>query len=292
MAGMKERRSASAKIANLFDAARAAPMLSREEEHELALRSQGGDAGAAQRLVMSHLRFVVSLARRYRTAGLPLQDLVQEGALGLFHATRRFNPDRGVRFATYAMWWVRAAMQDHVMRSWSLVRVGTTKAHKALFQRLRRLAAESGGALYGDGADPLAEEKLGLLAHRFGIARAELQQLARRFLDRDRSLETGANDDSMPIAARLADPRPDPESLLAGEKDGQFWRQKLAQALAQLTPREKHVIQRRYFAEAGVTFEAIGRELGLSKERARQLERAALEKIRSLLPRDRYGVAR
>lgn len=151
------------------------PYLTPDEERDLALRSAAGDQVAAERLVASHLRVVVRIARSYGRSGLPVNDLIQEGTLGLIQAVRKFNPDGGSRLGTYAMWWIRASIQDYVVRSWSLVRVGKTAAHKALFFALKKVAAERKTS-----SDRLDDEALAVLATRFDMPRAEVSGLAHR----------------------------------------------------------------------------------------------------------------
>jgi len=271
---------------SLYREAQRQPMLSREEEAELARRSMTGDAAAAAQLIASHLRFVIRIARGYRSYGLPMNDLVQEGVLGLMQAARKFNPDRDVRFATYAMWWIRAAIQDHVVRSWSLVRIGTTAAQKALFLNLRRKMGE-----LVDGADALGEEILAPLAKRFQMPLRDVVSLARRAAGRDHSLNqqaagVGAED----WLERLADPRPSPEDSVAEASETTFWSGLLERAIAMLPPREQIIIRERFLSEAVKTREAIGRQLGISKERVRQLEAAALDKLRDILLPARTGI--
>lgn len=254
--------------------------LSREEEAALALRLRQGDAAAAERLVTTQLPFVMALARRYSRYGPPVGDLVQEGVLGLLQAMRRFNPELNVRLSTYAGLWVRAAIQDHVVRSWSMVRIGTTVTQKSLFFRLRRIAGEMGAGL-----DEAIEERLRRLAARFGTSADELRALARRIGGRDRSLN-----ETLPGARHrewldlLPDPAPSPEQRSVEASESRFWRRRLAQALASLPPREQLIIRRRYLAEMKASFEAIARELNLSKERVRQLEAQALRELRRLVP--------
>ncbi len=255
------------------------PMLSREEELDLARRSLNGDAAAAGQLVRSHLRFVVKIARKYRNYGFPMNDLVQEGTLGLMQAARKFDPSRDVRFSTYAMWWIRAAIQAHVVRSWSLVRIGTTAAQKALFFRLRRMMVDLKG-----GADALTEEVLAPLAKRFGVPLREVMSLALRASRTDQSLNRSiAPGGPAEWIERLPDQRPSPEEIVVEASESRFWNALLAKAMAALPPREQLIIRARYLAEAVPTREALGRELGISKERVRQLEARALEKMRRLL---------
>lgn len=253
--------------------------LSRDEEADLAARAAKGDAAAADRLISSHLPFVRAVARRYSRYGAPVNDLVQEGVIGLIHAVRKFNPESGVRLSTYAGWWVRVAIQEHVVSSWSLVRIGTTAAQKRLFFRLRRLAND----LSRD--DGPMDEALRRLAARLRIRPEELQTLARRIGGRDQSLNqpiarSGEGDDWL---GRVPDSRPDPEAQTAALRDGRFWSDKLSRALAALPERERWIISRRYLDGRKISLEAVARDVGLSKERVRQLEARALEELRRLM---------
>lgn len=258
------------------------PPLSIAEERSLAERARAGDEDAAGRLVKSHLGFVVHIARRYRRFGLPLNDLVQEGTIGLIHAVRRFDPGRNVRLGTYAAWWIRAHIQAYVVRSWSLVRLSTGTAQRALFFRLRRMMADLKG-----GAEQLSEDVLRPLAERFKVPMREVLALARRAAGFDRSLDqaaprAGAENAKAP-AAELADPTPNPEEQVAAVSQ-QRWRQGLiARAMKALSQRERAIIAGRYLAELAKTRDALARELGISAERVRQLEQKALEKLRTLL---------
>ena len=268
--------------ARLFRVAQQQPMLSREAESALARRAITGDAAAAEELVASHLRFVIRIARGYRNYGLPMNDLVQEGVIGLLQAVRKFNPDRNVRFATYAMWWVRAAMQDHVVRSWSLVRVGTTAAQKALFFNLRRLRArineDTGGQLSQEGREYIATE--------LNVPMADVESMEVRLGSSDQSLNA-------PLAEEgegnwqdfLADTRPTPEEVVTGLRDAATRSRWLNEALRELSAREQTIIRERRLQEEGATLEELGKELGVSKERVRQLEQRAMEKLRSHIER-------
>lgn len=254
--------------------ARAAPMLTPEEERDLALRSSAGDAQAAERLMCSHFRFVVSLARRYRGAGISFADLVQEGMVGLSHAVRKFDPaTHDNRFATYAMWWVRAAMQDHMVRSWSLVRVGTTNAQKAMFLAVRKKLAEGGHS----------DEWARGLATRFATSLAEVKALAARVKGRDLGLDVAAGDGGESWLERIPDPAPTPEDLMAERSEWCFRARALAAALAGLDPRERLIIMRRHLSDLAPSLECLAHEMQLSKERVRVLEKKALAKLRSLL---------
>jgi len=246
------------------------------EERALAARARAGDEAAAGRLVNSHMGFVVHIARRYRRFGLPLNDLVQEGTIGLIHAVRRFDPGRNVRLGTYAAWWIRAHIQAYVVRSWSLVRLSTGTAQRALFFRLRRMMADLKG-----GAEQLSEDVLRPLAEKFKVPMREVLALARRGFDR--SLDAASAGETKAPAAELADPAPNPEEQVAAASQ-QRWRQGLiARAMKALSQRERAIIAGRYLAELAKTRDALARELGISAERVRQLEQKALAKLRTLL---------
>ena len=276
--------------ASLFLEAQRQPFLSRDRETELARQALTGDTAAAAELVTSHLRFVIRVARSYRSYGLPMNDLVQEGVVGLMQAVRKFNPDRNVRFATYAMWWIRAAIQDHVVRSWSLVRIGTTAAQKSLFFNLRRRMVE-----LRDGADALSEELLAALAERFRMTLKDVASLAQRAGGHDHSLDQPVrgtiDDDGETWIERLADGRPTAEDDLAEDSEQTFWQTLLDRAMEMLSPREQIIIRERFLAEAVKTREALGRQLGISKERVRQLELDALDKLREILAPARSGAS-
>lgn len=274
-------KATTGKRRGLLAAAVDEPVLGRDEERELARRAEAGDADAAGRLIASHLRFVIKIARRYRGSGLPMSDLIQEGTVGLIRAVRRFNPDRGVRLSTYAMWWIRSAIQDHVMHSWSLVRMGTTNAQKAMILRLRQMTAELIG-----GAEGLSDEITARLAKSFGATANEVATLARRLAGGDWSLDqpmAGPDGDQRTWMDCLTSDAPTPEQAVAEASERRFVSEIVGKALAMLPPREQLVIRKRYFEDVCQTFEAIGRELGVSKDRVRQLETRALAKLRELL---------
>ena len=257
----------------------ASPPLSVAEERALAERARAGDEVAAGRLVNSHIGFVVHIARRYRRFGLPLNDLVQEGTIGLIHAVRRFDPGRNIRLCTYAAWWIRAHIQAYVVRSWSLVRLSTGTAHRALFFRLRRMMADLKG-----GAEQLSEDVLRPLAARFKVPMREVLALARRAAGFDRSLDAAPGAGGAKVSTtELADPAPNPEEQAAAASQQRYRRGLIVRALQALSQRERTIIAGRYLAELAKTRDALARELGISAERVRQLEQKALEKLRRLL---------
>lgn len=263
-----------------------APCVSVEEERDLARRSQAGDREASDRLLRAHLAFIVSIARKYRRYGVPMNDLVQEGSIGLLHAIRKFDPSAGARLSTYARWWVRAAIQDHVVRSWSLVRIGTTAAQKAMFFHLRRKMAEFRGGSDAMTTEAMTEDRLRPVARKFGVPLKEAMALARRAAEKDRSLNqrvrAGEPDE---WGDRLADERESPEEAAAGASAERFRRGLVAKALKSLSGRERTIIAGRFMAETRRTRGALAADLGISRERVRQLEIAALEKLRRLIGR-------
>jgi len=255
--------------------------LDREEERELARRAGAGDTRAEERLIQSYHNFVVRIARAYRLSGVPTADLVQEGIVGLLQAVRRFNPERDVRLATYAVWWIRAAMLDHIVRSWSLVRLGTSSAQKSLFLRLRRVSSLI------ESADSLSDDFIQRLAGRFEPTAAEVRGLARRITQRDQSLNAPIPTKEHAAAATwldlLASDEPNAEDRLVAASEHRLVADLVAFALARLPAREQFIIRNRYLSEAKRTLASIGRELNLSKDRVRQLEARALASLREIL---------
>ncbi|MDX2103477.1 MAG: RNA polymerase factor sigma-32 [Alphaproteobacteria bacterium] len=256
-----------------------APLLQRDEEFDLARRwRENGDERALHTLVKAYTRLVVATAARFRNYGLPMGDLVQEGNVGLMQAAARFEPEREVRFSTYASWWIKSAMQDFILRNWSIVRTGTTAAQKSLFFNLRRLRAkieDQTGAPMGDaGRAKIAEE--------LGVDLGEVVTMEQRLAAADQSLNSpiadGSDDDWQDF---LADQRPSPEEVVIGMRDASTRSQWLAEALGELSARERTIIDQRRLRDEGATLEELGKELGVSKERVRQLEHRALMKLRA-----------
>jgi len=259
------------------------PLLTRDHEFELAQRWRtAGDTAALHELVRAYTRLVVSIAARFRHYGLPVGDLVQEGNVGLMQAAARFEPDRGVRFSTYAAWWIRSAMQDYVLRNWSIVRTGTTAAQKSLFFNLRRLRArieESSGA-------PLTDAGRRKIASELHVDLAEVELMDMRLGAADQSLNAPVGDSSEDDWQDfLPDRRPNPEEVVTSTRDGEIRSRWLAEAMGELSSRERAIIRQRRLQEEGATLEELGRELGVSKERVRQLEHRALVKLRQSIKR-------
>lgn len=257
------------------------PMLSRDLEFDLARRWRDlGDERALHELIRSYTRLVVATATRFRHYGLPMGDLVQEGNVGLMQAAARFEPEREVRFSTYAAWWIKSAMQDFILRNWSIVRTGTTAGQKSLFFNLRRLRArieeQTGAPLGTEGREKIAEE--------LNVTLADVETMEQRLSANDQSLNQPLSDDNPTDAQNLLpDTRPSPEEVVIGTRDAAARSRWLAEALGALSPRERTIIRQRRLQENGATLEELGRELGVSKERVRQLESRALSKLRTLM---------
>jgi RNA polymerase sigma-32 factor len=276
---------------DFLDAARTAPFLERDEEHELAVRWRDTrDERALHRLAAAHMRLVIAVATRFRHYGLPVADLVQEGHVGLLEAAARFDPDREVRFSTYATWWIRAAVQDHVLRNWSIVRGGTSSGQKALFFGLRRLRAR----LMQRGDDAPPSQVYGALAARLGVSHADVALMDWRLSGPDVSLNATLGEDDASSSERmdfLPDDAPLPDETVGEHIDAGRRRQWLRSALAVLSEREFNILSARRLTDETVTLESLGERLGISKERVRQIENRAIEKLRRRLL-DGYPAAR
>jgi len=253
------------------------PMLEKDHELDLARRWQDErDEKALHELIRSYTRLAVSVASKFKHYGLPIGDLIQEGNVGLMQAAERFDPARELRFSTYAQWWVRAAIQDYVLRNWSIVRTGTTAAQKSLFFNLRRLRAQ----IENDGKT-LGDEGREFIAKKLKVKTKEVEDMERRFAGGDASLNAPLGDDSQDDwQSLLADERATPEDVVIGMKDAQTRSAWLSQALGDLSEREQTIIRERHLGEDVVTLEALGKELGISKERVRQLESRALDRLK------------
>ncbi|MBB3065788.1 RNA polymerase factor sigma-32 [Limibacillus halophilus] len=261
--------------------AMSAPILSREQERMLATAwAVGGDEKAMHQLVSAHARLAVSISTKFGGYGLPQWDLIQEGFVGLLQAAMRFDPNRDVRFSTYAVWWIRAAIQDYILRNWSIVRIGTTTSEKSLFFNLRRLRAKIART-----SNPyMSYEAAGQIAEELKVRPDQVQRMEVRLGVPDLSvnLPTGEDGD-MEYQDTMIDSRPGPEEIVTELRDNQTRAQWLSQALRRLPQREARIIRQRHLGEGAVTLENLGQELGVSKERVRQLEQRALKTLRSLL---------
>ena len=260
------------------------PLLSRDHEFDLA-RSwrEDGKEDALHELVRAYTRIVVSTASRFRNYGLPMGDLVQEGNVGLMQAAARFEPDREVRFSTYAAWWIRSAMQDYILRNWSIVRTGTTAAQKSLFFNLRRLRAKIEDASNNGSLTQAGRQKI---ATELKVEVHEVEAMEMRLSGADQSLNAPISDSGEDDWQDfLADQRPSPEDVVIGMRDSTTRSKWLAEALGELSPRERTIIAQRRLRDDGATLEELGRELGVSKERVRQLEHRAMLKLKESMMR-------
>ncbi len=260
-----------------------APLLSAEREQALALAwRRDGDEAALHELITAYTRLVIAVAGRYRHYGLALSDLVQEGVVGLMQAAERFDPEREVRFSTYAGWWVRAAIQDFILRNWSIVRTGTTAAQKTLFFNLRRLRSQIGEVQDG----PMPPDGRRRVAEHLGIREADVERMDLRLSGADQSLNRPIGEDGEnEWQDVLADDRATPEQTVLEMRDAVTRARWLEAALEGLTPRERMIIAERRLAEEGVTLESLGQVLGISKERVRQIEQNAMNKLRAEIGR-------
>ncbi len=258
------------------------PLLEREHEMDLARRWQNkGDEKALHELVRSYTRLVIAGATRFRNYGLPMGDLIQEGNIGLMQAANRFDPNREVRFSTYATWWIKSSMQDYVLRNWSIVRTGTTAAQKSLFFNLRRLRSRIEGASTERGLTHEGREKISAL---LGVPQKDVEEMEGRMSGSDQSLNVLIGEDGNDeYQSFLPDNRPNPEEVVIGMKDSQTRSKWLNEALGQLSDREQQIIRERHLQYETVTLEDLGKQLGVSKERVRQLEARAMEKLKASL---------
>ncbi|MDB5177608.1 MAG: rpoD [Candidatus Saccharibacteria bacterium] len=264
-------------------AAMAAPFLEREEERGLAVKWRSlNDVRALHQLAHAHMRLVIALATRFRHYGLPVADLIQEGHVGLLEAAARFEPEREVRFSTYATWWIRASMQDYILRNWSIVRGGTSSAQKALFFNLRRLRAK----LAREGT-PEDGSAFAVIAEAIGVSRADVELMDTRLSGPDVSLNAPLAMGDMSAPAErvdfLVDDKPLPDELVRDNIDSHRRLDWLRDALTVLTERELRILRERRLADDAATLESLGTTLGISKERVRQIENRALEKLRRVL---------
>jgi RNA polymerase sigma-32 factor len=255
------------------------PMLAPDEEFMLAKRyKEHDDRDAAHRLVTSHLRLVAKIAMGYRGYGLPIGEVISEGNVGLMQAVKRFEPDKGFRLATYAMWWIKAAIQEYILRSWSLVKMGTTASQKRLFFNLRKVKGQIDAIEEGD----LRPDQVEQIATRLGVSQEDVVSMNRR-LGGDASLNAPLRADAESGSGEwldwLVDDSPDQESLLAESEELDNRRQLLRDALDVLNERERRIFEARRLAEDPITLEELSGEFGVSRERVRQIEVRAFEKV-------------
>src|SRR3989442_3798908 len=253
------------------------PMLERQEEYMLAKRwREHGDRDAAHKLVTSHLRLVTKIARDYRGYGLPISEVISEGNIGLLQAVERFEPEKGFRLATYAVWWIKAAIQEYILRSWSLVKMGTTANQKKLFFNLRKAKSKISALDEGD----LRPDQVKLIAKRLGVTETDVVEMNRR-LGGDVSLNAPIREDGDAGEWQdwLVDESAGQESLLAESEQMANRRKALGAALSVLNERERRIFEARRLADNPITLEELAEEFGVSRERVRQIEVRAFEKV-------------
>ncbi len=257
------------------------PMLAPDEEYRLARRwLDDGDAAAAHTLVTSHLRLVAKIAMGYRGYGLPLNELIAEGNVGMMQAVSRFDPERGFRLATYAMWWIRASIQEYILHSWSLVKIGTTAAQKKLFFNLRKLKGQMQAIEDGD----LTPEHVTSIAERLDVAEQDVIDMNRRLSNSDASLNTPVREDGEgEWQDWLVDGTENHESRLATSEEFSQRRELLAGALQNLSERERRIIAERRLKDEPTTLECLSEQFGISRERVRQIEVRAFEKLQKAI---------
>jgi RNA polymerase sigma-32 factor len=253
------------------------PMLKAEEESVLARRwREHGDADAAHKLVTSHLRLVVKIAVGYRGYRLPISELISEGNVGLMQAAKRFDPEQGFRFATYAMWWIKAAIHEYILRSWSLVKMGTTANQKKLFFNLRKAKSKIAALEEGD----LHPDQVKLIAERLGVTEQDVVEMNRR-LGGDVSLNAQMRDDADSDEWQdwLVDDGSNQESRLAESEQSEKRKKALREALSVLSGRERRIFEARQLMDEPMTLQDLAAEFGISRERVRQIEVRAFQKV-------------
>jgi RNA polymerase sigma-32 factor len=269
--------TAESSLTRYLEEIRRFPMLEPQEEFILAKRwREHGDRDAAHRLVTSHLRLVAKIAMGYRGYGLPISEVISEGNVGLMQAVKRFEPDKGFRLATYAMWWIKAAIQEYILRSWSLVKMGTTANQKKLFFNLRKAKSRISALEEGD----LHPDQVKLIAKRLGVTEQDVVDMNRR-LGGDVSLNSPIREDgdSGEWQDWLVDESTSQEARLAESEESDNRRKALGEALTVLNDRERRIFEARRLADEPITLEELADEFGVSRERVRQIEVRAFEKV-------------
>jgi RNA polymerase sigma-32 factor len=255
------------------------PLLTQPEEQKLARRFRKGDLQSGHRLVTANLRFVVKVAYEYRSYGLRMPDLIQEGNIGLMKAVQKFDPDKGIRLISYAVWWIRAYVQNHILKSWSLVKLGTTQAQRKLFFSLARTRRELERLGTGDGAIPVEE-----IARRLNVKPSEVQEMEQRIGGRDLSLDAPVGEDgSSSHLDSLGSGAAGQDEEVAQREEAGIIGAGVQRALARLDPRERFIVEQRVMNERPLTLKELGEHFGFSRERARQLEIRAKDKLKDEL---------
>ena len=271
--------TAESGLARYLSEIRKFPMLEPQEEYMLAKRwREHDDRDAAHKLVTSHLRLVAKIAMGYRGYGLPISEVVSEGNVGLMQAVKRFEPEKGFRLATYAMWWIKASIQEYILRSWSLVKMGTTANQKKLFFNLRKAKSKISALDEGD----MRPDQVKIIAKRLGVTEQDVIEMNRR-LGGDASLNSPIRDDGDPGEWQdwLVDTTPNQETRMAEGEEYDHRHEALTGAMSVLNPRERRIFEARRLAEEPMTLEDLAAEFGVSRERVRQIEVRAFEKVQT-----------
>ncbi len=270
-------RSAEASFFHYLQEIQKFPLLTFEEEKKYGeLYQKTGDTEAAKMLIQSHLRLVVKMASKFRSYGLPIVDLVSEGNLGLIQAVKKFNPSKGFRFSTYSMWWIKAYIQEYILRSWSLVKIGTTTAQKKLFFNLRKIKKR----LDADETGNLMPAEVKRIAHDLNVSSKEVIDMNSRLQNSDGSLNYVVGEDGFEIGDQIPSNQPSQEDLAITKQEKLRQSAILKAAIAELNPREKEILVKRQLAEEQPTLEELSKVYKVSKERVRQIEASALDKIK------------
>ena len=252
------------------------PLLSKKDEYEIAVKYyEDGDLSAANKLVVSNLRFVIKIAGEYKSYGFPQMDLIQEGTIGLMHAVKKFNPYKGYRLISYAVWWIKARIHNHIMKFWSSVKLGTTQAQRKLFQKLggakRKLNITS---------EKLSKEDVTKIAKHFGVKEKEVVEMELRHASRDFSLDQKIEgDESVNYIDIIPDESMNQETVVSDIEYRSIAHEGIKNGFEKLNEREKKIINERFYSEEPKKLHVLGEELGISKERVRQIEQSALKKL-------------
>ncbi|MBK18316.1 MAG: RNA polymerase factor sigma-32 [Rhodospirillaceae bacterium] len=279
--GKSANTTASKEYRRYITSVMKAPMLEKEYEAELGRKWRDhADDSALNELVTSHIRLVVKMASGFKGYGMQISDLIQEGNIGLLTAAKRFDPEKGVRFSTYASWWILAAIQEYIVRNSSIVRIGSTPAQKSLFFNLRRLRAKI--ADYNGGL--MTDQNRADIAERLNVSVSAVERMEGHFSGPTKSLNASAGpEDGDDLQDFLADDRPTPEEIVLDRHDSEIRSKWLEDALAILSPREQDIIQHRFLDDDKSTLAEIGADYGVTKERIRQIESRALNKLKTAL---------
>src|SRR6056297_668536 len=275
-------------ISSMSRSAMKAELLDAETELQLAYAWRNdGDERALHRLVNAYMRLAISMASKYRRYGAPMADLIQEANVGLMKAAEKFDPDRGVRFSTYAVWWIKASIQDHVMRNWSMVRTGSTSSQKALFFNMRRVQARIEREAMARGEELDGHQLREMIAHEVGVPLRDVEMMEGRLSGSDFSLNAtqSTEDEGREWIDTIEDEGPRGDQLVEEDHDLMALREWLGDAMSKLNDRERFIVRERKLRDVPRTLESLGEELNLSKERVRQLEAAAFQKMRKHLER-------